>query len=192
MEKGKISRLALIGAAVSGIFASLCCTGPVILALLGITGAGIFSKFVSMRPFFIAVTLILLSSAFYLTYGKREVRCEDGTCRVEGTRKWNRIILYIAAFALLLLILFLYLNFTIKSSAQVQQAGEVREVVIPVHGMTCTGCESSVEMAIKKVPGVIEVRGDYQKSEVFIRFDSRKADVDDFKKAVKNAGYRSP
>ncbi len=192
MDKTKISKITLFVAVFSGIIASSCCIGPAILALLGIAGAGIFAGFENIRPFFIAITLILLISAFYLTYRKREIKCEDGTCRIESAGKWNKIVLWLAAFIILLAILFPYSNFTTTINARVQHAGEVREVVIPFEGMTCTGCESSVEMAIKKVPGVMEVRADHLRGEVFIRFDSKKAKVDDFKKAINGAGYKTP
>jgi len=72
--------LAISGAIISAIGASICCLGPAVLAILGLSSAGLFSKFEVLRPYLIGIGVILLSSAFYLTYRKKEIMCEGGEC----------------------------------------------------------------------------------------------------------------
>ncbi|MGH7457368.1 MAG: mercuric transporter MerT family protein, partial [bacterium] len=83
--------LSTIGSVVTAIVASLCCIGPAVLAIVGAGSFGAFAAFEKYRPYFIGVTAVLLGAAFYLTYRKREVLCEDGTCKIQGAGKWNKI-----------------------------------------------------------------------------------------------------
>lgn len=56
------------GAVVSAFFASLCCLGPLLFAVLGIGGAGIVMKFEPYRPYFTVLTPGLLGAGFYFAY----------------------------------------------------------------------------------------------------------------------------
>ncbi len=76
-----------VGSIATAVIASLCCIGPAVLALAGAGSIGVFSAFEKYRPYFIGVTAVLLGAAFYLTYRKREVKCEDGSCKIEGAGK---------------------------------------------------------------------------------------------------------
>lgn len=78
------SNLPILGSLASAILASLCCLGPVVLAILGAGSAGFFSIFEGARPYLIGVTAVFLGLAFFLTYRKRKVKCEDGTCWIPG------------------------------------------------------------------------------------------------------------
>ncbi len=194
MDKRKLSNLSLFGAILAGIGASLCCIGPALLALLSIGGAGAFSKFENARPLFVAITLVLLATAFYLTYRKKETKCEDGTCRIEGAGRWNKFVLWLATFIIFLAIAFPYFNnFTFSKNGQIQSATEVevKEVVIHIQGMTCGGCAFRIESEIKKLGGIYEVKADYKKGTVYIKFDPRKVNVEDIKKEIYKAGYKA-
>jgi mercuric ion transport protein len=114
-KEGKLINLPLVGSIISAIVASLCCIGPIVLAMLGVGGAGLFfSKFRSFRPYFIGITVLLLGLAFYLTYRKKEVICEDGTCKMRSARKWNKIALWVATGLIAFLIAFPYLNLSVQ------------------------------------------------------------------------------
>ncbi|RMF62005.1 MAG: hypothetical protein D6743_12720 [Calditrichaeota bacterium] len=91
------SVLASAGSVLSALFASLCCIGPFVLALVGAGSLGFAAAFERYRPYFVFLTLVLLGLGFYLTYRKREVQCEDGTCRVESAGRLNKILLWISA-----------------------------------------------------------------------------------------------
>lgn len=88
----KKTKAPIFGALATAILASICCLGPIVLAVLGAGGAGLFSKFESLRPYLFGLTAILLGLAFYFTYRKRKVECEDGTCKIHKASKWNKIV----------------------------------------------------------------------------------------------------
>ena len=63
----KWSLAASASSIVSAFIASICCVGPLVFALLGLGGAGLLVKFEPYRPYFVAVTVALLGTGFYLT-----------------------------------------------------------------------------------------------------------------------------
>ncbi len=103
MQKATLSS---VGSIVAAVTASLCCIGPAVLAILGASSLGAFAAFETYRPFFIGLTVVLLGLAFYLTYRKREVVCEDGSCKIEAAGKWNKILLWLAALLALIFLFF--------------------------------------------------------------------------------------
>ncbi len=89
--------LTTVGSVLSALLASLCCIGPVVFALIGAGSLGFAAAFEPYRPYLLALTLLFLGTAFYFTYRKREIQCEDGTCKVKSADKWHKIFLWIAA-----------------------------------------------------------------------------------------------
>src|SRR5712692_1864444 len=66
----KLSGPTVAGAVVSGLLASVCCIGPLLLAVLGIGGAGLLARFEVYRPAFTAATFALLGVGLWLAYRK--------------------------------------------------------------------------------------------------------------------------
>lgn len=91
--------LSTTGSIVSAFLASLCCIGPVVLSVIGAGSLGFAAAFEPYRPYLIGVTVLFLGAAFYFTYRKREVKCEDGTCKVESASTLNKAILWVVAIA---------------------------------------------------------------------------------------------
>lgn len=98
--------LASAGSIFSALLASLCCIGPVVFSLIGAGSLGFAVAFEPYRPYLLAITVLFLGAGFYFTYRKREVQCEDGTCRIESTSKWNKVLLWVAAVVALVFMLF--------------------------------------------------------------------------------------
>lgn len=82
------------GAVVSGILASICCFGPLILALFGLSFAG-FAQMEKYRTIFIILSVVFIGVAFYSVYHKKIIKCPDGSCRVEVSSKSTKILLWI-------------------------------------------------------------------------------------------------
>lgn len=102
--------LSSTGSIVTAITASLCCIGPAVFAIAGAGSIGVFSILEKYRPYLIALTAVLLGFAFYLAYRKREVKCEDGSCKRESAGKWNKIGVWSASFLATLAIAFPHLG----------------------------------------------------------------------------------
>jgi mercuric ion transport protein len=94
------------GSVLSAFLASVCCVGPVVFSLIGAGSLGLATVFQPYRPYLLALTVVFLGAGFYFTYRKREVPCEDGTCRVETASKWNKLLLWVAAVVALVFMFF--------------------------------------------------------------------------------------
>jgi copper chaperone CopZ len=64
-----------------------------------------------------------------------------------------------------------------------------RTEVIAVRGMHCGGCERSVSLAVKAVPGVGGAVADFVAEEVEVTYDPRQTDLEAIRGAVRDAGF---
>jgi copper chaperone CopZ len=192
IKKGrKLTNLPILGSLVLAIMAHICCIAPIVMALLGVGGGSLFSKFANLRPYLMGMTGFFLGLAFYLTYKKREVRCEDGTSKIRRVPKWNKISLWIATILVVFFMAFPHLIGSLNtSSGRDQMKGEISEVTITVKGMTGSGCEFNIEKAVKKLDGIIMVKADYKKGKVNIKYEKGKVNVDDMEEAINKSGYK--
>ena len=94
------------GSVISALLASLCCIGPVVFALIGAGSLGFAAVFEPYRPYLLALTALFLGTAFYFTYRKREVKCEDSACKVESASFLNKAILWVVAIITVIFIFF--------------------------------------------------------------------------------------
>ena len=61
---------------------------------------------------------------------------------------------------------------------------------IGVNGMTCVGCEVTLEENISKIEGVVSVKASHTEKEAIIEFDSTKTDINTITKTIKESGYK--
>lgn len=81
-------------AAVTSAAASICCIGPLAIALLGVNGAILAAAFKPYRAYLLSGSLVLLVGAFWSAY--RQAPAVGGAaCRVPAGR-WTRIVLWVA------------------------------------------------------------------------------------------------
>jgi copper chaperone len=59
-----------------------------------------------------------------------------------------------------------------------------------VEGMTCSGCERTVQKVIEKLDGVTSSKADLNSSTVSIDYDPSKVTIDQIKSAVNGVGYK--
>jgi mercuric ion transport protein len=104
------ARLISAGALLSAVTASICCIGPVALALLGLGGGALLLKFEPYRPYLLAATALFLGAAFYVTYRRPAVeQCALGsTCPSAASTKGQEIALWIVTLVVLLAATFPY------------------------------------------------------------------------------------
>jgi mercuric ion transport protein len=92
---GLIAAGGLLGA----LAASSCCILPLVFFMLGIGGAwiGRLTALEPYQPAFIAITLGLLASGYYLVYRRRKPACAEGTvCAHPLSRRMVKLALWAA------------------------------------------------------------------------------------------------
>lgn len=110
MDSAGNTNLLSAGAVASAVAASICCFGPLALALLGLGGGALLLGFEPYRPYSLAAAALFLGGAFYLSYRPRPAEeCAPGSaCARPSTRRGQRIALWIAAAVVVLAAAFPY------------------------------------------------------------------------------------
>ena len=65
----------------------------------------------------------------------------------------------------------------------------IRTVTLRVKGMTCGGCASSVEKALKSTEGVESVKVSFERGRAVIKYDDQKVTVDKLREVVQSTGF---
>lgn len=184
----KKSKLPIIGGVITAIVASLCCIGPVIVALIGIGSIGAFSVFETYRPYLIGLTVAILGLAFYLTYRKREVKCEDGTCKVESAGKWNKVAVWFVTFIAAVVIAFPYLGVAPSSSMNAAVQGKAI-VTLSIEGMYCEACAKGIEGSLASIKGVRKANVEYEQGRAVVEYDPAIVQPQAFVDRINKSGF---
>ncbi len=191
----KRSNISATGSVLTAILASVCCIGPALLALVGIGSLGAFGALESYRPYFIALTVALLALAFYLTYRKKEVACEDGSCKVVKAGKWNKIGVWTSTVIALAAILFPYLNLTPTVSATTVKPtggqGQYATAALNIKGMDCEACANGLQASLSQMMGVKSAVVKYKTGSAIIEYDPAEVAPNAFVNFLTKAGYKS-
>ena len=96
MKAGR-TRLLEGGAIGSAVAASICCIGPLALALLGFGGGALLLRFAPFRPYFLGFAVLFLGAAFFLTYRQPapETCSPDSPCAFPSKRSRQKIVLWV-------------------------------------------------------------------------------------------------
>ncbi|MDE3056734.1 MAG: cation transporter [Bacteroidota bacterium] len=162
--------LTSVGGITAALLASLCCIGPLLVAFLGIGSIAAFSVFETYRPYLIGLTILLIASAFYLTYRKREVKCEDGTCKIEGASKFTKAGVWTVTVLAGLAIAFPYFGFAPQTSAN-KSVDSTSVVTLNISGMDCEACAAGLETSLSGMNGVRKAGVDFQKGKATIEYN---------------------
>ena len=173
---------------VSAMTASVCCLGPFVLLLAGLGGLGLGAVIGKYHWYFILGAILLLTFA-WRSYFKERKSCESAHCEMEG-KKMTRNILVLASAVVLT---FAGLNFYTyaKGSRGVLISETGVRVSIPVEGMSCFTCEVAVQSAVKKLPGVHQVKASARDKVAVVSYDPQKANLEQIVAAINQTGYRA-
>lgn len=101
-----MSRATLAGGLLSGILASACCVGPLVLVMAGVSGAWIsnLTLLEPYRPVFIGLALVFMALAWRRIYrAPVAAQCERGTvCALPQTNHVYRVMFWVVSALVLL------------------------------------------------------------------------------------------
>lgn len=209
----KSNKLFQNSAIVTAVLASLCCITPVLAVLGGLSGiASTFSFLEPLRPYFIAFTAIVLGYAFYNAYSKNpasrgkpkkknDIECE---CETEPLQKKSFInskgFLWLVAIVAIVLISFPYYSQVFfpqrgkpdyQNTIVTNNTNNIVKAKLEIEGMTCTGCEQSVNYSLKSQEGVISATSSYKTGIAYVQYDKTKVKLEELKKAIEEkVGYK--
>lgn len=91
-----------------------------------------------------------------------------------------------------LLFLTLITSLTILSCSNNKKSeakAELHTITYNVEGMTCTGCEQTIQANIIKLDGVDAVKASHTEKTAVVTFDIHKTDTTSIKEAIASSGY---
>ncbi len=179
----------------SAIAASLCCITPVITLMAGTTSAvSTFAWLAPARPYFIGLTLGVLSLAWFIKL-RRPIAADDCGCEPakEPFLQSKKFLFIITLFSILML------SFPLISKSILNNAGSTNNsgiypnsshVEFTIHGMTCDDCELHISYAVNKLKGIHSIKVSYDSANAVVRFDSAQVGVTEITNAINSTGYK--
>lgn len=182
----------------SALAASLCCITPVLALLAGTSGmAASFSWVEPFRPFLIGLSISIIGFAWYLKLKPQRQEEIDCACEEDGKTPFiqSRAFLGMVSLFAGLMLAFPYYSHAFYPQTELTTTATFQEkptqiLVLDIKGMTCTGCESHVEQAAKKLEGIQKAKASYAKGKAEIEFDPAKTNPEKIMEAVKTTGYK--
>ena len=81
-------------------------------------------------------------------------------------------------------------NKSTKKEAVEIKKENVLKAVINVKGMTCEGCESSIQTAVSKMSGVVNVKASHVDENTVIEYDKTQTSAQEIEKVISSIGYK--
>lgn len=65
------------------------------------------------------------------------------------------------------------------------------ELMVLEGAVHCSGCESRIQSILRKLPGVVKVKADHKTQKVSLALDGEKTTLEEVRRKLQAAGYRS-
>ncbi len=172
---------------------SLCCIIPTISIVAGTSSlATSLSWLQPYRPYFISGAVLTLGFAWYrVLFSKQDETCNCEPDQKSPFFKSKTFLSVITVLAVLLITFPSYSRLLFSNQPVFSQKVGTETVIIPVSGMTCTGCEMQVEEELKKVEGIITAKASYTDENAVVQFDNSKVDVGKIVDAINKTHYKA-
>ncbi|MBA9079086.1 mercuric transport protein MerTP [Rufibacter quisquiliarum] len=190
----------IVGAGVlAALAASLCCITPVLALLGGISGiAATFSWLEPFRPYLVGASVLVLGFAWYQKLKPQPTAQMDCACEKDEKPSFLQSKAFLGTVTALAVIL---LSFPYYSGAFFPKVSPATALTSPatttvhaniyVAGMTCSGCEHSVNNALRQTPGVIAASSSYSTGMAQVTYDKSKVDLPKLaQKVTAETGYK--
>ncbi len=184
----------------SAMLSSICCITPVLALMAGVSGiATTFSWLDPARPFFVGITVLVLGFSWYQKLRPKtteEIACECETDEQPSFWQSKRFLGIITVFAGLMLSFPSYAHIFYSNggsqthSAFIEQDSiKTNKIVLDVKGMTCAGCEASIEHEVGVLQGVKSVDAIYEEGSATIEYLPSKLEEKTIIEAINKTGY---
>ncbi len=185
-----------IGSTIAAFVASLCCLGPLVLGGVGL-GAALVATFAPLRPYFLAVSVVLLGLGFYFVYRKPKAApaCDGETCAPQGpTRRMAKPLLWLATLAVAALAFFPSYGAKlvgISKAAAPSGTAALHTAELKITGMDCEVCASVIQRKLAETPGVVQAEVRYPAGSATVKYNPSKVAPAQLVEAVNSTGYKA-
>ncbi len=185
-----------IGSTVAAFVASLCCLGPLILGGVGL-GTVLVATFAPLRPYFLALSAVLLAGGFYFVYRKpkKAQACEGEACALDSpTRRMAKPLLWLATLAVAALAFFPSYGAKLvgaSKAATPAAPAALQTTQLKITGMSCEVCASVIQHKLADTPGVVQAEVRYPAGSATVKYDPSKVAPAQLVEAVNSTGYKA-
>lgn len=199
MKNERTNTKLLAAGTITALGASLCCITPLLALVAGIGGvSSAFSRLDPFRPFFTGLTLLVLGFAWFqqLKPKKEAMVCDCEDEKKESFGQSKAFLGIVTALALLLLSFPYYSSAFFpespkKAVSAIAQPAQQQEAQLQIKGMTCAGCEQSVNHVLKSQEGVVEAKASYETGMAQLSYDPSITSPESLKAAIEEElGYQ--
>lgn len=77
-----------------------------------------------------------------------------------------------------------------KSPLKAGETAIASKIEVSISGMTCTGCEQTIQTSVTKLEGVSTVKADYKSGKAIVDFNPDLTDTSKIRIAITHSGYK--
>jgi len=159
------------GAIAAGMAASLCCLGPLLSLSLGLGSFTASAFFARWRPWLLALTCVLLAGAWYLALRPSKTTC-DGKSWVRGKSRATWAALSLGTIAAMGSAAYpWWAGMGDRGGANSPVKSEAQRFSVSIPTMDCAACANGIAAALRRAPGVLRARVNYDARRAEIVFD---------------------
>lgn len=152
----------------SGILASLCCTGPLLIILFGLGSVSFALSLTQYRPYFLGLGFFFMIGAIFWHLKKKNKSCGVNCFSAEGLKREKRFVTSVVLSMGVTYILILYVLVPalspavyISAPSKTPQSPTLNKLTVKISGMTCPGCATAIENILHGLEGVVEAKVSY-------------------------------
>ncbi len=176
-EEEKLKGSPLHGGAIA-FLSSLCCTVPLIAVIFGFGGVPFLLRLTKFRPFFIALSLVVMAGALWWTWRRNQSCCVTR----EQQKRLNRTLMMMTG---VYVVVFLGLAYGVpalvaqvetsaiaRNGIEMPVAGEVasNRIDVKVEGLTCPTCPASIRSLLTAEAGIQDAQVSYPEGTGYVLF----------------------
>jgi len=186
----------MLGSTLAAFLASLCCLGPLLLGGAGL-GAVLVATFAPLRPYFLAVSAVLLATGFYYVYRipKTGEACASDSCAPQSRfPRLAKPLLWLATMAVVALAFFpSYGTLLVRrpTSPAVSASATLQTAELKITGMDCPVCAGVIQRKLLQTPGVAKAEVRYPAGSATVQFDPGQTNPEKLVAAVSSTGYKA-
>lgn len=178
---------------ITALGASLCCITPLLSLLAGASGlVSIFSWLEPFRYYFIGLTIIVLSFAWFIKLKKQN----NADCGCDDRPRFTQTKTFLGVITILVLLLLsfpyyanlFYKNVGKKELTNVDKS-KLKSIEFKINGMTCDACTSHIKNKINELNGIYESSVSYENGNAFVLFDKEQTTIKELERMINSTGY---
>ena len=172
----------------SALIASLCCLGPIVLIILGLGGLGVGAAIGKYHWYFI-LGAVVLQTVGWRSYFTQKKSCDSRGCEMKNKGITRNVLIL----SVLVVIFFAGMNIYTYAfgGEKVLTSESGTRLSIPIEGMTCVSCEVAINMAVKKLPRVYEVKASAKNQNALVSYDPKRTSLDEIIANINKTGYKA-